>query len=115
MGEVKFNVYENLYKKLDTKEEKEDILKLTRLKEKQSKELANIRSIKNEGNEVLDIKNEIKEKNDYFHNLHSEDLDRGIGLGDTSLLRHILYCYKYQKKSRKVDRSIQYELKLEVC
>ena len=70
MREAKLVAYDDMYKRLDTKEGELDIYKLARVREKKTKDLNQVRCIKDENRKVLAIKNTVKDIwRGYFHNL----------------------------------------------
>lgn len=93
MSETKFNAFERLYKKLDTKEGDIYIYILVQTREKKSGDLRNIRYINSDDNRVILRDDEVEKKwRNYHHKLYKENLIRGVRLDVTSLSGVILYC-----------------------
>ncbi|KAM2387188.1 hypothetical protein ACFX1X_039558 [Malus domestica] len=83
--EAKLAAYDDMYKRLDTKEGELDIYKLARAREKKTKDLNQVRCIKDEDGKVLATENAVKDRwKGYFHNLFNEGHERSASLGELS-------------------------------
>nr|CBL94163.1 putative RNA-directed DNA polymerase (Reverse transcriptase) [Malus domestica] len=83
--EAKLAAYDDMYKRLDTKEGELDIYKLARAREKKTRDLNQVRCIKDEDGKVLATENAVKDKwRGYFHNLFNEGHERSASLGELS-------------------------------
>ena len=70
ISNTKLKAYDNLYNKLDTKEGKNDIYKLAKLRERKTKDFNYIKCVKGEDERVLIKDEEIKERwKSYFEKL----------------------------------------------
>ena len=68
MSEAKNETFERLYQKLDTKEGERDIYRIAKVRERKTRDLSQIKCIKDECNRVLVSDGEIKERwKRYFH------------------------------------------------
>ncbi|GLS47117.1 hypothetical protein GCM10007884_51210 [Methylobacterium brachythecii] len=73
VGEAKCRAYDNFYTKLDTKQGEKDIYKLAKLREKRTRDISQIKCIKNEDSRVLVQDKEIKLRwENYFKKLLNE-------------------------------------------
>ena len=73
-------MYKEVYEKLDTKEIEKDICKIARIRERKTRDLCNVRCVKDEDQKVLVRDEEIKERwREYFDKLFNgsstQDLD----------------------------------------
>lgn len=87
MSEAKHKAYDDLYRKLGTREGEKDVYKLARMRERKSRDLDHVRCIKSDDQRVLVKDDEIKERwRGDFQRLLNEDHARGLKLGrvDTS-------------------------------
>ncbi|KAM1110894.1 hypothetical protein ACFX19_010231 [Malus domestica] len=83
--EAKLAAYDDMYKRLDTKEGELDIYKLARAREKNTNDLNQVRCIKDEDGKVLATENAVKDRwRGYFHNLFNEGHERSTSLGELS-------------------------------
>ncbi|KAM1225087.1 hypothetical protein ACFX2G_044844 [Malus domestica] len=83
--EAKLAAYDDMYKRLDTKEGEMDIYKLARAREKKTRDLNQVRCIKDEDGKVLATENAVKDRwKGYFHNLFNEGHERSASLGELS-------------------------------
>ncbi|KAM1143650.1 hypothetical protein ACFX2B_032151 [Malus domestica] len=83
--EAKLAAYDDMYKRLDTKEGELDIYKLARAREKKTRDLNQVRCIKDEDGKVLATENAVKDRwRGYFHNLFNEGHERSASLGELS-------------------------------
>ncbi|KAM1087697.1 hypothetical protein ACFX2B_013050 [Malus domestica] len=83
--EAKLAAYDDMYKRLDTKEGELDIYKLARAREKKTNDLNQVRCIKDEDGKVLATENAVKDRwKGYFHNLFNEGHERSASLGELS-------------------------------
>ena len=77
MREAKLAAYDEMYKRLDTKEGELDIYKLAKAREKKTRDLNQVRCIKDENGKVLATENAVKDRwRGYFHNLFNEGHER---------------------------------------
>ena len=60
--EAKLAAYDDMYKRLDTKEGELDIYKLARAREKKTRDLNQVRCIKDEDGNVLATENAVKDR-----------------------------------------------------
>ncbi|KAM1721664.1 hypothetical protein TB2_022716 [Malus domestica] len=82
---VKLVAYDDMYNRLDTKEGKLDIYKLARARKKKTRDLNQVRCIKDEDGKVLATENAVKDRwRGYFHNLFNEEHERSTSLGELS-------------------------------
>ncbi|KAM1519454.1 hypothetical protein ACFX1Z_022250 [Malus domestica] len=85
LREAKLAAYDDMYKRLDTKEGELDIYKLARAREKKTRDLNQVRCIKDEDGKVLATENAVKDRwRGYFHNLFNEGHERSTSLGELS-------------------------------
>ncbi|KAM1059887.1 hypothetical protein ACFX15_023923 [Malus domestica] len=83
--EAKLAAYDDMYKRLDTKEGELDIYKLSRAREKKTRDLNQVRCIKDEDGKVLATENAVKDRwRGYFHNLFNEGHEMSASLGELS-------------------------------
>ncbi|KAM1273924.1 hypothetical protein ACFX2H_023755 [Malus domestica] len=83
--EANLAAYDDMYKRLDTKEGELDIYKLARAREKKTRDLNEVRCIKDEDGKVLATENVVKDRwRGYFHNLFNEGHERSTFLGKLS-------------------------------
>ena len=83
MSEAKNETFERLYQKLDTKEGGKDIYRIAKVRERKTRDLSQIKCIKDECNRVLVSDEEIKERwKRYFHQLFNEGLGDQLNLGN---------------------------------
>ncbi|KAM1556818.1 hypothetical protein ACFX10_040308 [Malus domestica] len=83
--EAKLAAYDDMYKRLDTKEGELDIYKLARARDKKTRDLNQVRCIKDEDGKVLATENAVKDRwKGYFHNLFNEGHERSASLGELS-------------------------------
>ncbi|KAM1491938.1 hypothetical protein ACFX10_023920 [Malus domestica] len=96
--EAKLAAYDDMYKRLDTKERELDIYKLARAREKKTRDLNQVRCIKDEDGNVLATKNAVKDKwRGYFHNLFNEGHEMSTSLGELSNLEECRNYYFYRR------------------
>ncbi|KAM1231943.1 hypothetical protein ACFX2G_042792 [Malus domestica] len=101
--EAKLAAYDDMYKRLDTKEGELDIYKLARAREKKTMDLNQVRCIKDEDGKVLATENAVKDRwRGYFHNLFNEGHERSASLGE---LRNSEECrnYSFYRRIRKEE------------
>jgi len=77
---VRAKLYKEVYEKLDTKEVEKDIYRITRIRERKTRDLCTVRCVKYEDQKVLVRDEEIKERwKEYFDKLFNgssaQDLD----------------------------------------
>ncbi|KAM2173259.1 hypothetical protein ACFX1R_038114 [Malus domestica] len=83
--EAKLTAYDDMYKRLDTKQGELDIYKLARAREKKTRDLNQVRCIKDENGKVLATENAVKDRwRGYFHNLFNERHEMSTSLGELS-------------------------------
>ncbi|KAM2890269.1 hypothetical protein COP2_008711 [Malus domestica] len=83
--EAKLAAYDDMYKRLDTKQGELDIYKLARARGKKTRDLNQVRCIKDEDGKVLATENVVKDRwRGYFHNLFNEGHERSASLGELS-------------------------------
>ncbi|KAM2304509.1 hypothetical protein ACFXTH_024206 [Malus domestica] len=83
--EAKLAAYDDMYKRLDTKEGELDIYKLARAREKKTRDLNQMRCIKDDDGKVLATENAVKDRwRGYFHNLFNEGHEMSASLGELS-------------------------------
>ncbi|KAM2059071.1 hypothetical protein ACFX16_031584 [Malus domestica] len=83
--EAKLAAYDDMYKRLDTKEGELDVYKLSRAREKKTRDLNQVRCIKDEDGKVLATENAVKDRwRGYFHNLFNEGHEMSASLGELS-------------------------------
>ncbi|XP_070667542.1 uncharacterized protein [Malus domestica] len=83
--EAKLVAFDDMYKRLDTKEIELDIYKLARAREKKTRELNQVRCIKDENGKVLVTENAVKDRwRGYFHNIFNEGHKRSTSLRELS-------------------------------
>ncbi|KAM2958878.1 hypothetical protein FF1_028774 [Malus domestica] len=74
-----------MYKRLDTKEGELNIYKLAKSREKKTRDLNQVRCIKDEDGKVLATENAVKDRwRGYFHNLFNEGHEMSTSLGELS-------------------------------
>ena len=81
--EAKLAAFDEMYKRLDTKEGELDIYKLARAREKKTRDLNQVRCIKDEDGKVLATEKAVKDKwRGNFHNLFNEGHEMSTSLGE---------------------------------
>ncbi|KAM2086833.1 hypothetical protein ACFX1R_024332 [Malus domestica] len=101
--EAKLAAYDDMYKRLDTKEGELDIYKLARAREKKTKDLNQVRCIKDEDGKVLATENAVKDRwKGYFHNLFNEGHERSASLGELSNSKECRN-YSFYRRVRKEE------------
>ena len=82
VAEAKDKAYEDLYKKLDSKEGANDIFRIAKARERRRRDLGNIKYIKDEGGRTIVIEEDIRKKwGEYFSSLFNEGSTDGSGEG----------------------------------
>ena len=80
VSEVRSKAYENLYKRLDTKDGERDIYKLAKARERKTRDLNQVKCIKDENQNVLVNEGAIKERwKEYFAKLFNDGGDTRVG------------------------------------
>ncbi|KAM1611225.1 hypothetical protein TB2_000020 [Malus domestica] len=101
--EAKLAAYDDMYKRLDTKEGELDIYKLARAREKKTRDLNQVMCIKDEDGKVLATENAVKDRwKGYFHNLFNEGHERSASLGELSNLEECRN-YSFYRRIRKEE------------
>ncbi|KAM1176204.1 hypothetical protein ACFX19_029118 [Malus domestica] len=96
--EAKLAAYDDMYKRLDTKEDELNIYKLARAREKKTRDLNQVRCIKDEDGKVLATENAVKDRwIGYFHNLFNEGHERSASLGELSNSEECRNYYFYRR------------------
>ncbi|KAJ4809245.1 hypothetical protein LUZ62_021811 [Rhynchospora pubera] len=85
VSEARGRAYEDLYQKLSTKEGEKDVYKIAKLRDRKTRDLNQVKCIKDETDRLLVRDDEIKNRwRDYFNKLfNGEDDDLGIVLNDS--------------------------------
>ncbi|KAJ4774896.1 Craniofacial development protein 2 [Rhynchospora pubera] len=85
VSEARGRAYEDLYQKLSTKEGEKDVYKIAKLQDRKTRDLNQVKSIKDETDRLLVRDDKIKNRwRDYFNKLfNGEDDDLGIVLNDS--------------------------------
>ncbi|KAM1632312.1 hypothetical protein ACFX2K_020220 [Malus domestica] len=92
-----------MYKRLDTKKGELDIYKLARAREKKTRDLNQVRCIKDEDGKVLATENAVKDRwKGYFHNLFNEGHEMSDSLGELSNLEECRN-YSFYRRIRKEE------------
>ncbi|KAM2275044.1 hypothetical protein ACFX1S_044777 [Malus domestica] len=87
-----------MYKRLDTKEGELDIYKLVRAREKKTRDLNQVRCIKDEDGKVIATENAVKDRwRSYFHNLFNEGHERSASLWELSNSEECRNYYFYRR------------------
>ena len=74
MTKARNKAYEELYKKLETKEGENEVFKIAKQRNRQSKDVQQVRVIKSKAGEVLMEKEKMKQRwKEYFDNLHNQE------------------------------------------
>ncbi|XP_070672529.1 uncharacterized protein [Malus domestica] len=80
--ETKLASFDDMDKRLDTKEGELDIYKLVRARERKTRDFNKVRCIKDENGNVLATENAVKDKwRGYFHNMFNEEYEMSTSLG----------------------------------
>ena len=83
MREAKLAAFDEMYKRLDTKEGELDIYKLARAREKKTRDLNQVRCIKDKDRKVLATEKAVKDRwTCYFHNFFNEGHEMSTSLGE---------------------------------
>ena len=73
-------MYKEVYEKLDTKEVEKDIYRITRIRERKTRDLCTVRCVKDEDQKVLFRDEEIKERwREYFDKLFNGSSTQDLG------------------------------------
>ena len=85
ISKARSKAYENLYRRLDTKDGERDIYKLAKAKERKTRDLNQMKCIKDENQNVLVNEGAIKDRwNEYFAKLFNDGGDTRVRLGHLS-------------------------------
>ena len=99
---AKLVAFDDMFKRLDTKEGELDIYKLARAREKKTRDLNQVRCIKDENRKVLATENAVKDRwRGYLHNLFNEGHEKSTFLGELSNLeecRNYSFYYRIRKE-----------------
>ena len=77
MGKARNKAYEKLYKKLETKEGENEVLKITKQRNRQAKDVQQVRVIKTKTGEILMEEEKVKQRwKEYFDNLLNHENPR---------------------------------------
>ncbi|GJY10409.1 ataxia telangiectasia mutated family protein [Tanacetum coccineum] len=86
VARAKDKAYEDLYKKLDSKEGANDIYKIAKARERRRRDLGNVRYIKDEGGRTTVREEDIRKRwGGYFYSLFNESSPKGREVGSASL------------------------------
>ena len=103
ISETKTKIFEEFYKRLDTKEGEKDIYKIARNREKKTRDLTQVKCIKDENENVLIDDNQIKDRwKRYFHNLFNEINENEVTLGHLEQFEQNKN-FKYYRKIRPIE------------
>ncbi|KAM1668169.1 hypothetical protein COP1_047241 [Malus domestica] len=101
--EAKLAAFDDMYKRLVTKEGELDIYKLARAREKKTRDLNQVRCIKDENGKVIVTENVVKGRwRSYFHNLFNEGREMSTSLGELSNLEECRN-YSFYRRIRKKE------------
>jgi hypothetical protein len=86
VSEARGRTYAELYRKLDTKEDENDVYKMTKLRERKTIDFNQVKCIKDEANRLLMKDEEIKNKwREYFDKLFNDESEKtAIELDDSN-------------------------------
>ncbi|GJX12542.1 aminopeptidase M1 [Tanacetum coccineum] len=85
VARAKDKAYEDLYKKLDSKEGANDIYKIAKARERRRRDLGNVRYIKDEGGRTIVREEDIRKRwGEYFYSLFNESSPEGREVGSAS-------------------------------
>ena len=74
MAKARNKAYEELYKKLETKEGKNELFKIAKQRNRQSKDVQQVSVIKSKTEEMLMEEEKVKQRwNEYFENLFNQE------------------------------------------
>ena len=80
MKKARAKVYQDLYERLDSKDGENDIYRIAWMKEKKTRDLSNIRCIKDHNHKVLVKDTNIKERwKEYFDKLFNGNYAQDVG------------------------------------
>nr|GEY58228.1 protein RAE1 [Tanacetum cinerariifolium] len=102
IARAKDKAYEDLYKKLDSKEEENDIYKIAKARERKRRDIGNVRYIKDEGGQTIVRE---KRRGEYFSSLFNESPPNESRLeGSEEVVRsssHMHYDYYYSRSNQR--------------
>jgi hypothetical protein len=102
VSEAKGKAYESLYNKLDSKEGQNDIFRLAKARERKTRDLTQVKCIKDEDGRVLVQDHDIKNRwEQYFQNLFNKQSSSDIILGDLASSETYLNRGSYRRIQRK--------------
>nr|GEZ30900.1 protein RAE1 [Tanacetum cinerariifolium] len=113
VARAKDKAYEDLYKKLDSKEGKNDIYKIVKSRERRRRDLGNVRYIKDEEGRTIMMEEDIRKRyEEYFSSLFNvspSNESRPEGSGEVlSSIPHMLYdCYYSRINKGQVRTALQ--------
>ena len=108
VSEAKAKVFEELYRRLDTKEGEKELFKLAKARDRRTNDLNQIKCIKDEDEKVLVKDEEIKEHwKSYFYKLFNESSSSDIQLGQFTISREKANHMFYRRISREEVKSIE--------
>ncbi|GJW46904.1 retrovirus-related pol polyprotein LINE-1 [Tanacetum coccineum] len=107
VARAKDKAYEDLYKKLDSKEGANDIYKIAKARERRRRDLGNVRYIKDEGGRTIVREEDIRKRwGEYFYSLFNESSPEGREVGSAS--PHLPQdCYYSRINQREVRIALQ--------
>ncbi|GKB62667.1 retrovirus-related pol polyprotein LINE-1, partial [Tanacetum coccineum] len=107
VARAKDKAYEDLYKKLDSKEVANDIYKIAKARKRRRRDLGNVRYIKDEGGRTIVREEDIRKRwGEYFYSLFNESSPEGREVGSTS--PHLPQdCYYSRINQREVRIALQ--------
>ncbi|GJR76863.1 hypothetical protein Tco_0089228 [Tanacetum coccineum] len=86
VAQAKDKAYEDLYKKLDSKEGANDIYKIAKARERRRRDIGNVRYIKDEGGRTTIREEDIRKRwGEYFYSFFNESSPKGREVGSASL------------------------------
>jgi hypothetical protein len=77
VSETRVQAYTELYRKLDTKEDENDVYKMTKLRERKTRDFNQVKCIKDEADRLLVKDEEIKNRwREYFDKLFNDESEK---------------------------------------
>jgi SNF2 family DNA or RNA helicase len=84
VGEAKGRAYEGLYQRLNTKEGEKDIYRMARARDRKTRDLNQVKCIKDEREQLLVKEDEIRHRwQEYFHKLFNGKNENTVRLDDS--------------------------------
>ena len=107
VSEAKAKAFEELYRRLDTKEGERELFKLAKARDRRTKDLNQVKCIKDEDENVLVKDEEIKERwKSYFYKLFNDSSSSDIQLGQLTISReesnHMFYTRISREEAKEV-------------